>query len=144
MKCEYCGKPVEKGDTSCHKCGAPVVVVSEKPKTSEFLSYPFFYRGFILWIEHDYSRDDFKYYIYLGDRLVGNFVITRIMTEEWDKARPFCSIEPLIYKLLRLAIGETEVERIESQNKERILEYEIRAIETPALLEARKLIAELS
>jgi hypothetical protein len=150
MQCEYCRRLLEEGATNCPKCGAPVsvVTISKKPETTK--GYPFLFHGFMIWPETDYSRNLYIHHVWLGDRLIGSIEVTSTMLHAWRDEHGWDDISicyddenELLYKLLRLAIGETEVEKYEQLNKPRQFVFEITRHETEEFEEARKLIKEL-
>ena len=149
MKCEYCGKPIEEGQSNCVKCGAPVSVRVEAKKPNSEKHSPFYYHGFMLWPETHYERDSFEYHIWLGDRLIGSFELTRPMIDTWREENRIdegCEAEDsnsLLYKMLRLAVGETEVERWQQLNIPRRFMYEMRRMESEEYAQARQLVREL-
>jgi hypothetical protein len=114
MNCEYCKTKVREDDMRCPACGAPN---QKTVRSVESIKNFFYFHGFMVYCEWDSSGNQ-NWYVFEGDKLVGNFQIERRFMMEYESMfGEGISIEPLAYKLLRLAIGETEVERIEAQNQ---------------------------
>jgi hypothetical protein len=140
MNCDYCHEPVLKDAKKCNRCGAPIAL-----KEETWRGDPFYFRGFFIWPENHPASRMVIYYVYAGERVVGKFDITYDAFEEWNgKNGTLVDTDPLIYKLLRLAIGDSEVERIEALNNPRWISFEIRKIESPDRVEAREWLRNLN
>jgi len=140
MVCEWCGQPIAADAIKCVKCGG--TNEKTKPKTEKW--EPYFFRGFMIWPEKDFSRDMFTFHIWLGERRIGQFSVTRQMVDAWHQTYGDLSdSSDLIEKMLKLTIGEEEVVRWNGINADRNFMFEIRRTETPEFAEARKIIAEI-
>lgn len=145
ITCEFCAKPNEEDRTICKTCGAPLQIKA-LPKTQEHKGEPFYLKGFMIWPSRaeGFFNDSIIYYIWLGDRLIGEFTITHEMCEVFraDYGEGV-SMEPLLEKMLDAAIGNDVVIKYKTRNKRRPLIYEVRVTETPELIEARQLIRQI-
>lgn len=139
MKCSYCGSTDTIVGNKCNRCGGAI----EKTEKANRLD-AWYWRGFMVWPEHNPLRDEYIYHIWAGERLIADITITRPMFDAYhDKYGENICEDDLVEKMLKLAIGESEFERIEVQNNPRNLLYEMRVIENKELLEARELMKEI-
>lgn len=138
-KCSYCGSVDSIVGNKCSRCGG---AIETKEKANRLDAW--YWRGFMVWPEYNPLREEYIYHIWAGERLISDIKITRPMIDAYHEkyGNNICE-DDLVEKMLKLAIGESEFERIEMQNNPRHLLYEIRVIENQELIEARKLIYEL-
>lgn len=139
IKCEYCSSNISETDEKCPNCGTPKIERIQE-QTKNF----FYFHGFMVYCELGFLYPVDKWYVFEGDKLVGNFEISKEMQMQYANMFGECvSYEPLVYKLLRLAIGETEVERIEAQNILCPYSFTITRTESYRFQEAREKIKSL-
>lgn len=135
MKCDYCGNKVD--GEKCSTCGAP-----KKEQVGSNLGSPFYFHGFMIYPER--NIDLTEYHIWLGDTRIGSFCIDRETMMSFHRIYgEGVDPDPFLYKLLRLAIGESEVERCEERNGGRTFLIEIRRIETPEAIASDNMVREL-
>jgi hypothetical protein len=139
MKCEWCGREHEKGIEICLGCGQRLVEHKTKEKKC-----PYFYHGFMIWEERDFSRRVTEFHVWLGERHIGSFQITDIMFESYHAEKgDYCDCDELIMGALRLVLGESEVEKWKDINQPRRFDFEMRRVESDEYLQAKTLIKEL-
>lgn len=136
MKCGYCGTQNQDDIENCPKCGAP-------NERRSFLE-PFYFHGFMIWPEKDWSKNCITFHIWLGTQRIGYFDISCDMELEFINIYgEGISAEPLYEKLLRLAVGQSEVEKFEQINNGRRYLFEIKRTEAPEYQNIRNTIFEL-
>lgn len=143
MKCSYCGSvDLEENSKKCFRCGAPVEnkTISKREKLS-----PYYYCGFMIWPEMAWGRDSLTYHIWLGDRHIGSFELTKNMVDAYKAMNRISDDEEidLIEKLIRLTIGEEDFIKYEALNVDRKFVFTVTRSETPEFEEAKSLIASL-
>lgn len=122
MKCQYCGQDIVNDETSCKKCGAPI---QAEIKQVSVKAAPFYFHGFMIWPEARYTLGVEEYHIWAGDKYLGSFLLSRITMQAWAEENQGMSDDPLLYKLLRLALQETDFEKYEQKTERRRLLFTI-------------------
>jgi hypothetical protein len=143
MKCNYCGKnDLDQSAKTCPHCGGDAGRVSETKN-----GIPFYWNGFMVWPEIDVRGifDCYIYHIWAGSQYVCGIRITKEMARAWDeKTGGGIDHMDLVEKLMRLAIGDSEVERYKDKYEPRWITFEIRRVEDDAYTEAKRIVDEFT
>lgn len=116
MTCNHCGKDKFDGNT-CLSCGAPANTTETKQEET-FRMGPQYFRGYMLYIEHDNSRDVANYYFYLGPDLIDKITIPRDMWRNLAaELASAVSSDEFLWELFLLSQGENKEWAVEMSRK---------------------------